>query len=650
MGAHPIRNALLVVAALVLLAGLATLPYVLGRVDDPSLEPRFDAAAVEPPPTMSRIPPVETRRALFGDLHVHTGYSVDAYIFGVRALPDDAYHFAKGGTIEHGAGYPIRLSRPLDFLAVTDHAEYLGTARAANAGFPTAEWPLPDALREGNRLELTRYFFDSIQALGRTSLGDGADAGEADGPRDEGLVDAETARRAGREAWLDTIAAAERHDDPGTFTALIAYEWSSFGLHRCVIYGSDAVPEDTFSSLDSPLPQDLWTALEAERAAGQPVIAIPHNMNESAGRMYPDESIHGLEWTAEEAMRRRRIEPVSEIYQVKGSSETHPALSPDDPFADFEIVSRAHLIDEGQGGPDGGFARDGLRTGLELALSEGWNPYVFGVIGSSDGHGAASTVEEDNHFGKLPVLDGSAAIRAGEANLVPAESAPGGLWGGGGLAAVWAEENTHAAIFAALERRETFATSGPRMQVRFFGGWDFDAATLGSPDAAAVGYRDGVPMGGFLGERPPDATPHFLVWADKDASGANLDRLQIVKGWVDASGTSHERVYDVAAEAGRARDPETGFFEPVGDTVDVANARYTNTIGATHLEALWVDPDFDPRQDAFYYVRLLEIPTPRLHVYDAKVLGTTPREPTRIQERAATSAIWYDASGRNAMQ
>ncbi len=642
MGAHPIRNALLVVLGLVVLAALASLPHVLGRVDDPSIEPRFDADAAAPPPEMPRVPPVSTRRALFGDLHVHTGYSVDAYIFGVRALPDDAYHFAKGGTIEHGAGYPIRLQRPLDFLAVTDHAEYLGTAREVNAGFPTAEWPLAEALREGSRLDMTRYFAKSIQVLSQTAIGNGGS--------DASLVDDETASRVGREAWLDTIAAAERHNDPGTFTSLIAYEWSSFGLHRCVVYGSSAAPANTFSSLDSPRPQDLWLALEAERAAGKPVIAIPHNMNESAGRMYPDESIEGLEWTSEEAMRRRRIEPVSEIYQVKGSSEAHPALSPEDPFADFEIVSRAGMVDEGAGGPAGGFSRDGLRTGLELAMSDGWNPYVFGVIGSSDGHGAAGPVEEDNHFGKLPVLDGSAAIRAGEANLVPASSSPGGLWGGGGLAVVWAEENTRASIFAALERRETFATSGPRMQVRFFGGWDFDAAVLGKANAAAIGYRNGVPMGGFLGERPDGATPRFLVWADKDASGANLDRLQIIKGWVDATGASHERVYDVAASADRTRDPATGLFESVGNTVDVAHASYTNSIGATHLEAVWTDPDFEPAQDAFYYVRVLEIPTPRMHVYDAKTLGIAPREPTSIQERAATSAIWYDATGKNAMR
>ncbi len=428
-----IRYALIVLALLLVGAAVLILPRALGRIDDPSLEPRFDAAAAPPGPEMPRIPAVETRRALFGDLHVHTAYSPDAYIFGVRALPDDAYRFAKGGTIEHGAGYPIRLSRPLDFLAVTDHSEYLGYPQASELDVPSVRWPLPEALREGNRLELTRYFWESVSAL--TVLGEDADLpSDYDDARVQAVM---------REAWQDTIDAANRHDDPGTFTALVAYEWSSWGIHRCVIYGSERAPEKPFNALDSDRPQDLWRTLEAERAAGLPVIAIPHNGNESTGRMYPSVAIEGLAWDAEEARLRRTIEPVSEIYQVKGSSETHPLLSPDDPFADFELVDRGVLVGE-VNDPAGSFSRDALRTGLELAMQEGWNPYVLGVIGSSDGHGAASPVEEDNHFGKLPVLDGSAAIRAGEATLVPRESSPGGLWGGGGLAAVWADENSRA--------------------------------------------------------------------------------------------------------------------------------------------------------------------------------------------------------------
>ena len=561
---------------------------------------------------------------------------MDAFIFGVRALPDDAYRFAKGGAIEHGAGYPISLSQPLDFLAVTDHAEYLGTARALQPDVPTVKRPLRDVLLEGNRYEMTRYWTDSVLALTNHAFTGG----------DVPFGDLETNRPIEADAWRETIAAAERHNDPGTFTAFIGYEWSSWGIHRNVVYGGSAVPDRPYSSIDSDRPEDLWTALKAQRDAGQAVIAIPHNMNESSGRMYPDEAIESLAWTEEEAMRRREIEPVSEIFQVKGSSETHPTLSPNDPWADFEIVERADDVGS-TGGPSGSFSREALRTGLELAMKEGWNPYVQGVIGSSDGHNASSPVEENKHHGKLPVLDGSAGIRSGEALLLPSSATPGATWGGGGLAAVWAEENTRAAIFAALERRETFATSGPRIQVRFFGGWSYEEAALRSADAVEIGYRDGVPMGGYLRDRPASASPQFLIWADRDPASGNLDRIQVIKGWLDVDGMSHERVYDVVAADDRARDPETGFFESIGSTVDVANATYTNSIGATHLEALWTDPDFEPDQDAFYYVRVLEIPTPRMSTFDAKALGIEAPQPATLMERATTSAIWYDPRKRS---
>ncbi|MBJ22679.1 MAG: hypothetical protein CL933_24985 [Deltaproteobacteria bacterium] len=578
-----------------------------------------------PPPSRSRIPADPLRNAWFGDLHVHTSYSTDAFIFGVRALPDDAYHFAKGGTIAHGAGYPIRLSKPLDFLAITDHAEFLGTARAANPDIPSTRRPLRQILKNGNRLEYSRYWVESVAMLTSGTFGAfGANP---------------TASRA---AWEDTIASAERHDEPGVFTAFIGYEWSSIGIHRNVVYGSERAPDRPFSSIDSQRPQDLWRALEAQNDAGQSVIAIPHNMNESGGRMYPSESIEDLVWSESEAMRRRRIEPVSEIYQVKGSSEAHPELSPDDPFADFEIIDLPAYRGVG-GGPKGAYSRDALRLGLELSMREGWNPYVLGVIGSTDSHNASSPVEEDRHHGKLPILDGSAAIRSAEALLIPASETPGATWGGGGLAGIWAEENTRASLFAALKRRETFATSGPRISVRFFGGWDFDPSTLTNPDLLSVAYREGVPMGGDLPAQT-SGSPTFVLWADKDPSTAHLDRLQVIKGSLDKEGHSYERIYDVAASGDRARDEQTGLFESVGNSVDIPSASYTNTIGAAHLEAVWTDPDFDAGQDAFYYVRVLEIPTPRMSTYDAKTLGIDAPEPATIQERATTSAIWYSAT------
>ena len=602
----------------------------LGRIDDPSLEPAFDETAVTPPARRARVPRRAEREAFFGDLHVHTSFSTDAYVFGVRALPDDAYHFAKGGTIEHGAGYPIRLRAPLDFLAVTDHAEYLGTARALAPDIPTNRRPLRDLLLQGNRFEITRYWIDSVRLI--TSGGFGAFGADP---------------AAERAAWQETIDAANRHDDPGRFTAFIGYEWSSLGIHRNVVYGSAEVPDRPFSSIDSNRPQDLWRALEVQNLAGQPVLAIPHNGNESGGRMYPRSAIEDLAWTAEEARRRQRIEPVSEIYQVKGSSETHPTLSPEDPFAGFEVIDVSAYRDV-EGGPAGSFARDGLRAGLDIEVREGWNLYRYGVIGISDSHNASSPVEEDRHHGKLPVLDGSAGLRSGEALLLPSGPLPATSWGGGGLAGIWAEENTRASLFAALQRRETFATSGPRIRVRLFGGWHYDERLLEKSDAAARADREGVPMGGTLPRRTSQEAPRFLVWADRDPAAANLDRIQIIKGWVDADGRSFERIYDVAASGDRRRNARTGLFEPVGNTVDVADASYTNTIGAAHLEAFWTDPDFEPDQAAFYYARVLEIPTPRLSTYDAKALGRPAPEPTTIQERAATSAIWYRPPERGA--
>jgi hypothetical protein len=620
--------------SLVLLAVIAVLLVAfvlipgLRHVEDPGLDPAYDASAVKPPPSRSRIPANPNKSAWFGDLHVHTSYSTDAFIFGVRALPDDAYHFAKGGTIAHGAGYPIGLSKPLDFLAVTDHAEFLGTARATEPDIPSVRRPLRDLLKTGNRLEVSAYWAESVSLIGGGGFG-------AFGAQPE----------AERAAWEDTIASANRHNNPGIFTAFIGYEWSSLGIHRNVVYGSERVPDRPYSSVDSDRPQDLWQALEVQVRADQPVIAIPHNMNESGGRMYPSESIEGLEWTEAEARRRRLIEPVSEIYQVKGSSEAHPTLSPNDPFADFEIIDLPAYRGTG-GGPDGAYSRDALRTGLELAMSEGWNPYLLGVIGSTDSHNASSPVEENNHHGKLPVLDGSPALRSGELLLIPASETPGATWGGGGLAGIWAEENTRASLFAGLQRRETFATSGPRIQVRFFGGWNFLESDLQDPNILQRAYQLGVPMGG---EMPPPigglapSAPTFILWADKDPDTAHLDRIQVIKGGVRANGESYEKVYDVAASPGRTRDPQTGLFSAVENTVDIAEASYTNTVGAAHLEGTWTDPDFDPHHDSFYYVRVLEIPTPRLSTFDAKLLGIDAPSPATIQERAATSAIWYTA-------
>ncbi len=614
----PLRFATLLCAAAALAA--------CSPVEDPSLFPAFDAATATPPPAQTASEFNPQRNVYWGDLHIHTGYSTDAYTNGVRAMPDDAYRFARGGEIEHAAGYGIRLRRPLDFAAVTDHSEYLGVLRASDPDLPLKTRGLRERLLEDGRLLNTAL-------LARTMLGFDLDDAVIPGWQE-----------ISRSTWQAIIESAERHNDPGRFSAFIGYEWSSMpeekNLHRNVIYRGSKVPEVPYSSIDSEDPRDLWRALEQQREQGMQVFAIPHNGNVSDGRMYDAVMFDGQQMNADYARARMANEPVSEIFQVKGSSETHPLLSDEDSFAGFEIYDTQLAHSQAFSQPQGSYVRDALRTGLEMSHSEGFNPYRFGVIGSSDGHNASSPVEEDSYHGKLPILDGSAALRMGRATYWPAESMAGGWrWSAAGLAAVWATENTRAALFDAMLRRETYATSGPRMLVRFFGGWGYTQELLAQPDRAALAGASGVPMGGELARRG-DAAPQFAVWALRDPDSANLDRIQIIKGWVDAAGNSHEKIFDVAYSGERAPDAD-GAIAPVGNTVDVARATYDNSIGAAELGAVWTDPEFEPTQEAFYYARVIEIPTPRWTTYDAAKLGMPAPEPTSLQERAVTSAIWY---------
>ncbi len=601
------------------------------NVEDPSISPA--------PIHSKALPKLQAKEfstdkhVYFGDLHIHTSLSTDAFVFGVRALPEDVYAFAKGEVIEHAIGYPIQITRPLDFAAVTDHAEYLGQARLADLQVPSTQRPLRDLLLNGNRLGITIAWVQSTNFIRTQGFGFGVN---------------EVQSAINRSAWQMTINAAEKNNDPGIFTAFIGYEWSGFvetesvHIHRNIIYRSNSVSARPFSYIDSQKPEDLWQFLDQENAAGRRSFAIPHNANLSNGNMYASTDSLGQPLSEEYAERRTRNEPVSEILQIKGASETHPVLSTEDEFANFEIASLG--LNESSSSPEdyrGSYARDALRRGIEFSQNEGFNPYKFGVIGSSDSHNASSPSEESTFHGKLPIMDGSAGLRLGSATLLPGSLNPVTRWGSGGLAAVWAQENTRSALYDALIRKESYATSGPRIRLRFFGGWNFRRDDLSRSNLISMAYQTGVAMGGELTDRVGEQQPTFIVLASKDPEGANLDRIQIIKAWVDESGNSHEKVLNAVVSGDRRIDPTSNVTAKVGNTVDVANANYTNTIGAETLSVVWADPEFNPKHDAFYYARVVEIPTPRWSTYDAKKLSVNAPSPTSIQERAISSAIWY---------
>jgi hypothetical protein len=424
---------------------LSVIFLVLGacsKLEDASLQPAYDASLAQDPVPVVALPANPGRNLFFGDLHIHTSLSTDAFVFGVRSLPEDVYAFARGGTIEHGAGYPIRISRPLDFAAVTDHAEYMGQARQAGLDVPTTQRPLRDLLLNGNALSITLAWIKSTLFIKNKGFGFGLDEPDLE---------------VNRSAWQMTIDAARKNNEPGVFTSFIAYEWSAFTgsfsshIHRNVIYRGESVSEMPFSYLDSSRPEDLWLFLQRETEAGRAAFAIPHNANLSGGNMYRDVDSNGDPINAAYAGLRSRYEPVSEILQIKGSSETHPLLSGLDEFADFELASLNPVAEGGNlDAIKGSYARDALRLGLEFSHSEGFNPYKFGVIGASDSHNASSPVEEDNYHGKLPMMDGSAGLRTDEVLLLPEGLNPVTRWGSGGLAGVWSQENTRASLFDAL--------------------------------------------------------------------------------------------------------------------------------------------------------------------------------------------------------
>jgi len=586
-------------------------------------------------------------RPLFGDTHMHTAASFDAGAFGARLGPRDAFRFAQGEEVVSSTGQPVKLSRPLDFMVVADHSDNMGLFPDLYAGKPEIvadpqgkKWY--DLIKEGRGAEAAMQI---IRAF-------------SDGSFPKALIYG-PANPAYKAAWEDTIKAAEEYNAPGRFTAFIGWEWTSNtgsnNLHRNVIYrdGADKalqdVPMVTFKPWGSDNPRDLWKWMaDYEAKSGGKVLAIAHNGNLSNGRMFPViESFTGKPIDRAYADGRVRWEPLYEVSQTKGSGETHPFLSPQDEFADFEIWDKGNL--DGSAVKEKSmlefeYARAALKNGLKQERALGANPYAFGLIASSDAHNGLAALDEDNFFGKTVPQEPSPERLMGAFIKNPKTGVTVMDWetGASGFAAVWAKENTRASIFEAMQRRETYGTTGPRMAVRFFGGWDYSLADTKTRMPAEVGYKKGVPMGGELKAAPAGKRPTFLVAALKDPMGANLDRYQIVKGWLDKDGKLHEKVYDVAW-GGARRAGSNGKLPAVGTTVDVPNANYSNSIGAPELISVWTDPDFDPKQPAFYYGRVIEIPTPRWTAYDAKAFGTKPLPGTRmtIQERAFTSPIWY---------
>ncbi|MGE4652829.1 MAG: DUF3604 domain-containing protein [Myxococcota bacterium] len=601
------------------------------------------------------------RNAYFGDLHVHTTYSFDAFSFGTTATPNDAYRYAMGEPLEHPAGFEMKLREPLDFYAVTDHALFLGLAAEA-----------ADTSTEFSKLEVSQPLHDlnAPDNKGLLSLAPRLRTFGTFAPTVltgllDGNIDQAEATRITRTAWLDIIDAAERFNDPGRFTTFVAYEYTSSSddrgnLHRNVIFkDSDRLPAEPFSRFHSQNPEGLWDWMDGLREQGIESLAIPHNSNGSNGQMFKLVDWAGNPMDDDYALQRLRNEPLVEITQVKGTSETHPGLSDTDEWANFEIMPyrvATFLPSE----PAGSYARDALRRGLGFEEAGIVNPYKFGFIGSSDTHTGATSDDESNFFSKLGLLDATPALRGstplplwqslfmrfmtpdqvGEVGGETYTRSPSPTFGAAGLAAVWAEANTRAAIYEAFRRKETFATSGPRIRLRFFAGYDFDASLLEDSDVISEAYGRGVSMGSDL-DTSGGSAPSFLAWAIRDPLSAPLQRLQIVKGWSEG-GETFEKVYDVACSDGGRPDPKTSRCPDNGARVNLGDCSYSTDSGSPELKALWSDPGFDPEQRAFYYVRVLENPTCRWSTWDAIRSGVEARPDlqTTIQERAWSSPIW----------
>jgi hypothetical protein len=591
-------------------------------------------------------------RPLWGDSHLHTSLSMDAGGFGNRVGLRDAYRLARGEEITASSGQPIRLGRPLDWLAITDHSDGLGFIIDTLAALP-----LVTKYEQGAR------WSKGFRAGGQTAVETTLDL---IGTFSQGKVDKEMfanyspgARRYAT-IWEDVIQAAEEFNEPGRFTAFIGFEWTSLvkggNMHRNVIFrdGADrarqVVPYTTQAPIGSTDPLDLYKYLEKyEAKTNGAAMAFSHNGNLSNGIMFPvDAQYTGRKLDKKYVEQRAKWERMYEITQIKGDGEAHPFLSPDDEFADYGTWDVGNLdlsVAKTKDMLQYEYAREALKNGLALEKKFGTNPYKFGIGGATDSHTSLPTAEEDNFFGKHTGYEPS----KGRLTHPFMSNKNGTLFSwqqvASGYTAVWARENTRTSLFDAMDRKEIYATTGPRMTVRFFGGWDYTRQDLNSRQPAFAGYAKGVPMGGDLTKAPKGKSPTFMIYALRDPIGANLDRAQIVKGWLDADGKTHEKVYDVAW-SGNRKPGKKGKLPAVGNTVDIKNANWTNTIGASELGTVWTDPDFDPKQKAFYYVRVLEIPTPPWYLYDAFRLGVKiPKgAPTSQQERAYTTPIWYSPS------
>ncbi len=580
-------------------------------------------------------------QVLFGDTHFHTNLSFDAGLVGTRLDVDDGYRFARGEMVTSNTGQPVQLIRPLDFLVITDHSELIGLAPMIHESNP--------ALLSDPWGAWVHERFNAGPEGRMEAFGNIIEAGVKG-------INPFSSDEASRSIWIDFVEKAETYNEPGRFTAMTGFEWTSTpagdNLHRVVIFRDGADKTDQtlpFSSFDSFDPQDLWKYLaDYEKSVGGQAFAIPHNGNLSNGLMFGERTFSGKKMTKAYAEARMRWEPIMEITQVKGDGETHPFLSPDDEFADYENWDRSNLDGSAAKTTDMlqyEYARSALKLGLELSGKIGANPYKFGLLGASDSHTGLATTREENYFGKYQSTEPSPTRHNNE--VIPAEDPALRILTSqevaSGLTAVWARENTRGEVYDAMKRKEVYATTGTRIAVRVFAGWNFEPDDVSRPDFIAQGYQRGVPMGGDLRNAPPGQAPVFMVRALRDPDGANLDRIQIIKGWLDKNGEAHEKIYDVAVSGDRQINADGRAKDPVGNTVDLDTATYTNTIGSALMSAHWTDPDFDPAEHAFYYVRVFEIPTPRWTTFDAVFFDIKRPDnvPATLQDRAYTSPIWY---------